>query len=96
MGMDFTLPRMLAKPDGVMTLILARVLVGDAYYAKETRPGQRHAPERPGSEPGLLHDSVIALPQDMGGPAARTQYQTKVVIFNGAQTYPSYIIRVKV
>lgn len=83
-----------AKPsdDGLRTLIIARVLVGDAFHATETRKGIRHAPQRPNSEPGLLYDSVVALPQKIPGAPGGVQRHTEVVIFNGAQTCPAYIV----
>ena len=73
---------------------LARVLLGDAYRAKETCSGIRHAPERDMATPGLLYDSVIAEPGCMPGAPGDHQHHTEVVIFNGGQAYPVYLIQI--
>mgnify|MGYP007096122280 CR=1 FL=1 len=41
--------------------------MGDAFYATAPRGGSLHPPEREDAEPGLLYDSVVALPGPMPG-----------------------------
>mmetsp|Transcript_65607 Transcript_65607/g.213636 ORF Transcript_65607/g.213636 Transcript_65607/m.213636 type:complete len:250 (+) Transcript_65607:483-1232(+) len=84
-----------SKPtgDGSRILILARVLVGDPFFT-ESRLSTRHPPPRDPLEPGLLYDSVIARPGPTAGAPGDYQNHTEVVMFNGAQTYPAYIMRV--
>jgi predicted peroxiredoxin len=85
-----------ATLDGVYTLVLARVLVGDVYFANKTLNHIRHAPEQAMGIPGLLYNSVVAEPGNMPGAPGDHQHHTEVVIFDGAQACPVYLIRVKV
>eukprot|EP00747_Dinoflagellata_sp_TGD_P199607 gnl/TRDRNA2_/TRDRNA2_72867_c0_seq2.p1 gnl/TRDRNA2_/TRDRNA2_72867_c0~~gnl/TRDRNA2_/TRDRNA2_72867_c0_seq2.p1 ORF type:complete len:218 (-),score=16.31 gnl/TRDRNA2_/TRDRNA2_72867_c0_seq2:80-733(-) len=87
-----------AKPDehGLRTLIVARVLLGEPYYDKKARQGERRAPEIPSSTPDMCYDSVVARPGRMPGAPGDWQHHTEIVIFDGTQAYPAYIVRVRV
>eukprot|EP00747_Dinoflagellata_sp_TGD_P211734 gnl/TRDRNA2_/TRDRNA2_84926_c0_seq1.p1 gnl/TRDRNA2_/TRDRNA2_84926_c0~~gnl/TRDRNA2_/TRDRNA2_84926_c0_seq1.p1 ORF type:complete len:282 (+),score=21.03 gnl/TRDRNA2_/TRDRNA2_84926_c0_seq1:74-919(+) len=80
-----------SSEDGLRTLILARVVLGDPFYTDETRRDLRSPPERPDAS-GALYDSVVGRPKDMPGEPEHTQ----IVVFNGCQAYPAYVVRVKV
>ena len=81
------------RDEGLVTVILARVAVGDPFFATETMRCRR-PPERGGQfEPGLLFDAVVAnpgmIPQAPGG----TQHHQEVVLFDGERAYPELIVR---
>merc|ERR1712039_802380 len=77
---------------GIHTLLLSRVIVGDPHYTQTSCPDIRHPPEKC-ADTGVLYDSVVANPQLMPGAPRGVQHHTEVVVFNGAQTCPVYIIR---
>jgi len=79
---------------GICTLLLSRVLVGNPYYTQRTCRDIRHPPEKC-EDTGLLFDSVIARPGPMPGAPRNVQHHTEVVIFDGAQTCPVYIVRIR-
>ena len=73
------------------TLIIARVALGDAYYASTTQKGARRPPNRPGATG--THSSVVVNPGPIGGHHAQTQVHQEFVIFERDQAYPSFVVQ---
>lgn len=48
--------------DGICTVLVARVVVGDGFRASEACSHARRPPEREDAQPGVLYDSIIACP----------------------------------
>eukprot|EP00439_Symbiodinium_sp_Y106_P011432 s3842_g1.t1 len=61
------------------TLIIARVALGDTYYASETRYGARMAPSRSGA--AGTHGSVVVKPGQIAGHHNPIQVHQEFVIF---------------
>ena len=73
------------------TLIIARVALGDAYYASETRYGKRRAPNRHGATG--THGSVVVNPGQIMGHHNPIQAHQEFVIFDREQAYPAYVVQ---
>eukprot|EP00438_Fugacium_kawagutii_P003648 Skav224218 [mRNA] locus=scaffold939:1032560:1035025:- [translate_table: standard] len=77
------------------TLIIARVALGDAYIATETRKKHRRPPNRSdasGTETGT-YDSIVVKPGLIKGHHNQNQIHQEFVIFDGEQAYPSYVVQ---
>ena len=78
-----------AQDSGVKTLIVARVTLGDAYYATSNLSQHRRPPERDtriGWKPGLTYDCVVA---NTGG----SQAHRELIVYDHRQAYPEYVVR---
>eukprot|EP00435_Cladocopium_sp_Y103_P007578 s4866_g2.t1 len=73
------------------TLIIARVALGDAYVAAETRKKAKRPPLR-GDSSGL-YDSIAVKPGPIKGHHNIHQLHQEFVIFDGEQAYPSYVVQ---
>ena len=73
------------------TLIIARVALGDAYYASETRYGQRRPPLKSGTT--RTYDSVVVKPGPITGHHKSTQIHQEFVLFDRDQAYPSFVVQ---
>lgn len=82
--------------DGLGTLLLARVCLGDAYTTKAVmNQGIRRPPTRDGA-PLSPYDSVIANVGPMEGRGGdEYQYHQELVLFEKRQAYPEYVLRVR-
>eukprot|EP00928_Gymnodinium_smaydae_P089122 TRINITY_DN73123_c0_g1_i1.p1 TRINITY_DN73123_c0_g1~~TRINITY_DN73123_c0_g1_i1.p1 ORF type:complete len:401 (-),score=24.32 TRINITY_DN73123_c0_g1_i1:228-1430(-) len=81
-----------AKPrNGLCTVILSRVLLGDIHYADKVAPSCRRPPAREGT--ARCCDSVVAKPGPMPGHFQGTQRHQEFVIFDNFQAYPELIIQ---
>lgn len=85
---------------GERTLVLAWVTVGDPYYTRETREGQRCPPDRTNFA-GVSHgmyDSVVANPgpKKHRGNQEHQQVHQEFTIFNLSQAYPAYVVQYEV
>ncbi|CAK9002695.1 unnamed protein product [Durusdinium trenchii] len=74
------------------TLIIARVALGDAYYAKETRRNERRPPVR-SSTCGVTYDSIVVNPGPIHGHHNSLQVHQEFVICDREQAYPSYVVQ---
>ena len=74
------------------TLIIARVALGDAYYAKETRYNEGRPPVR-SSTSGVTYDSIVVNPGAIKGHHNSAQLHQEFVIYQMEQAYPSYVIQ---
>eukprot|EP00438_Fugacium_kawagutii_P003637 Skav224207 [mRNA] locus=scaffold939:864265:864903:- [translate_table: standard] len=73
------------------TLIIARVALGDAYVATETRKQDRRPPARPAA-PGT-YDSTLVKPGRIKGHHNPNQIHQEFVIFDREQAYPCYVVQ---
>ena len=75
------------------TLIIARVALGDAYYASSTQYGARRPPNRVG-KPGT-HGSIAVRPGPISGHHGPNQLQVhqELVIFDREQAYPAFVVQ---
>ena len=73
------------------TLIIARVALGDAYYASETRYGARRPPNRSGT--AGTHSSVVVKPGPMRWHPQGYQAHQEFVIFDREQAYPAFVVQ---
>ena len=73
------------------TLIIARVALGDAYHASETRYGARRPPNRNGSK--STHGSVVVNPGPVRGHKQPIQVHQEFVIFDREQAYPAFVVQ---
>ena len=69
------------------TVIVARVALGDPYYATSVRKDRRCPPERTAGRG--LHQSIVANPGRMEGHHNNWQCHQEFVIFDTAQAYPT-------
>eukprot|EP00438_Fugacium_kawagutii_P003641 Skav224211 [mRNA] locus=scaffold939:970380:972047:- [translate_table: standard] len=77
------------------TLIIARVALGDAYVAAETRTLDRRPPVRSdasGSAAGT-YDSIVVKPGVIQGHHNPNQVHQEFVIFDREQAYPCYVVQ---
>ncbi|CAK9042255.1 unnamed protein product [Durusdinium trenchii] len=74
------------------TLIIARVALGDAFIATETRRHERRPPRR-SSTFGGTYDSIIVKPGPMKGHHKDYQIHQEIVICDREQAYPSYVVQ---
>ena len=73
------------------TLIIARVALGDAVLATETRYDERRPPVR--SNSSGTHDSIVVYPGPIRGHHRQNQVHQEYVIFDREQAYPSYVVQ---
>ena len=73
------------------TLIIARVALGDAYVATETRKNDRRPPVR--SDLFGTYDSIVAKPGLISGHHKKQQIHQEYVIFDREQAYPCYVVQ---
>ena len=73
------------------TLIIARVALGDAVLATETRYDERRPPVR--SNSSGTHDSIVVYPGPIRGHHRQNQLHQEYVIFDREQAYPSYVVQ---
>ena len=73
------------------TLIIARVALGDAALATETRYHERRPPVRNNSSG--THDSIVVHPGLITGHHSQNQVHQEYVIFDREQAYPSYVVQ---
>lgn len=73
------------------TLIIARVALGDAYEATETRKKEKRLPLRGGSSG--IYDSIVVKPGPIQGHHNIHQLHQEFVIFDGEQAYPSFVVQ---
>ena len=73
------------------TLIIARVALGDAYHAKETRYKERRPPVK--NTFGVTYDSIVVNPGPIKGHHRGNQIHQEFVIFDREQAYPCYVVR---
>eukprot|EP00435_Cladocopium_sp_Y103_P053897 s611_g17.t1 len=71
------------------TILLARVAIGDPFYAQ----GLCQDCSRPPEKNGVRADSIIARPGIPNGLAGAVQSHMEVVTFDPAQVYPEFILR---
>ena len=71
-------------------MIIARVALGDAYYARETRYGQSKVPIK--TESGVAYDSIVVNPGRIAGHNS-TQMHQEFVIVDDEQAYPCYVVQ---
>ena len=76
------------------TLIIARVALGDAYIATETRKNERRPPLR--SDFSGTFDSILAKPGAIKGHHNSKQIHQEFAIFDREQAYPAYIVQYSV
>ncbi|CAK9034303.1 Protein mono-ADP-ribosyltransferase PARP12 (ADP-ribosyltransferase diphtheria toxin-like 12) (ARTD12) (Poly [ADP-ribose] polymerase 12) (PARP-12) (Zinc finger CCCH domain-containing protein 1) [Durusdinium trenchii] len=76
-------------------LIIARVALGDAYYAKETRYKERRPPVR-NSKCGVTYDSIVVNPGPINGHHNAAQVHQEFVICQMEQAYPCYVVKYQV
>ena len=74
------------------TLIIARVALGDAYVAKETRKKERRPPVR-NSTFGITYDSIVVNPGPIQGHHNSIQVHQEFVICDREQAYPCYVVQ---
>ena len=74
------------------TLIIARVVLGDAYRAKETRFHERRPPVKH-SILGATYDSIVVNPGLVKGHHQLKQIHQEFVIFDREQAYPCYVVQ---
>ena len=77
--------------DRERTLIIARVALGDAALATETRYHERRPPVR--SNSSGTHDSIVVHPGLITGHHSQNQVHQEYVIFDREQAYPSYVVQ---
>ncbi|CAE7450889.1 Parp12 [Symbiodinium natans] len=78
---------------GERTLLLCRVVLGDAFHTTRILRGQRRPPKRTGADG--TYSSVIVNPGTVEGhhnPQAQQIHQ-EFVIFHGEQAYPAFVVR---
>ena len=73
-----------AGADGLYTVLLSRVALGDAFYTSLARNGERRPPPLPEGG-GALHDSVI-------GQVDANRYR-EFIVYDRAQTLPEYLLQ---
>eukprot|EP00930_Biecheleria_cincta_P090529 TRINITY_DN79923_c0_g1_i1.p1 TRINITY_DN79923_c0_g1~~TRINITY_DN79923_c0_g1_i1.p1 ORF type:complete len:181 (-),score=21.19 TRINITY_DN79923_c0_g1_i1:302-844(-) len=73
------------------TMIVARVALGDPFYASSADATLRRPPAR--QKEWRRHDSIIANVGTMKGHKRGFQDHQEFVIFNGAQAYPSFVVQ---
>lgn len=73
------------------TLIIARVALGDAFLATETRYDERRPPIRSNSTG--THDSIVVYPGPIKGHHNVHQVHQEYVICDREQAYPSYVVQ---
>ena len=73
------------------TLIIARVALGDAFFASTTRQGSRRPPNRMGTSG--TYDSVVVNPGPISGHHNPIQVHQEFVIFDREQAYPAYVVQ---
>ena len=73
------------------TVIFARVALGDAYTATETRKVERRPPIR--SESSGTYDSIVVKPGWVQGHHHQYQFHQEYVIFDREQAYPCYVVQ---
>merc|ERR1711968_391645 len=71
----------------IRIMLLARVALGDPYYATEVDKTLRRPPQR--EQSSRLYDSIIANPGPMAGHQRGYQDHQEFVIFDKAQAYPA-------
>ena len=74
------------------TLIISRVMLGDACHAKETLRQERRPPVRDSSL-GVTYDSVVVYPGPIRGHHNQIQVHQEFVIFDRDQAFPCYVVR---
>ena len=75
-------------------MIVARVALGDPYYALEALRDHRRPPQRDSGSG--LHQSVVANPGRMANHPKRRQAHQEFVIFDVAQAYPCFVVQYRV
>ena len=70
--------------DGLFSVFLTRVTLGEPFRTTTTLRGQRRPPTRPDGS-GTLYDSVI-------GQTGPTKY-VEFVVYDRRQTYPEYLLQ---
>ncbi|CAE7701712.1 Tnks [Symbiodinium sp. CCMP2456] len=73
------------------TLIIARVALGDPYYAPATLKGNRRPPNRALSTG--THGSVVVNPGQIHGHHNSHQAHQEFVIFDREQAYPCFVVQ---
>eukprot|EP00438_Fugacium_kawagutii_P003639 Skav224209 [mRNA] locus=scaffold939:960748:961074:- [translate_table: standard] len=73
------------------TLIIARVALGDAYVATETRKKERRPPVR--STATGTYDSIVVKPGMIQGHPNSNQVHQEFVTFDREQAYPCYVVQ---
>ena len=73
------------------TLIIARVALGDAYYASATRHGERRPPNRIGA--AGTYGSVVVKPGVVTGHRKPMQIHQEFVVFDREQAYPAFVVQ---
>lgn len=76
------------------TLIIARVALGDAFYAQETRQNQRRPPVR-NQKLGDTYDSIVVNPGPIKRHPHGSQIHQEFVICDKGQAYPCYVVQYK-
>ena len=73
------------------TLIIARVALGDAFYARATLKGSKRPPSRSGASG--THGSVVVNPGHISRHHNPNQVHQEFVIFDQEQAYPSFVVQ---
>ncbi|CAD7946396.1 unnamed protein product [Amoebophrya sp. A25] len=81
-------------PEQRCYIVIARVLIGDAHYTKETCSERKLPPKRTNIASQEPFDSIIANPgpKKNGGFLAHQQAHQEFVIFDKAHAYPEFVI----
>lgn len=72
------------------TMLIARVSIGDIWYADKVEKECRRPPLREGTQ--RCYDCVAARPGPMPGHHAGEQAHQEVVVFEKSQAYPEFIL----
>jgi len=76
--------------EGERTVLLCRVVIGDAYLATDGRKGLP-PPDREGID--LPYDAVVVQPGPVAAAPGGQQQHPEIVIFDNAKAYAEYIVR---
>ena len=71
------------------TLLIARVTLGEPYYASGSMHKQRRPPDRDaraGFSAGLTYDSVVAN-------ESASQVHRELIVYDHVLAYPEYVVR---
>jgi hypothetical protein len=75
--------------EGKRYIIIARVVLGRISYAQASNSNQRVPPD---SSDGLKAHCLVANPGEMVGAPRGEQHHQELVIFDGEQAYPEYLV----
>ena len=77
------------------TVIIARVALGDPFYAKEKMLHVRRPPLSDKAV-GVTYDSIVVNPGPVWGHHNSSQLHQEFVLFDREQAYPCYVVQYEV